>query len=304
MPVRVRDLPKLLKLSVQSFLRDDVMSLAAGLAFYTILSLAPVLLLVLFMTSWFSDDARAYLIAKVHQVTGEAGKEVVEAILENARQQEALGGVASLIGLGVIVFSATAVFAHLQKAMNRIWNVRIRPGRQLWGWGRKRLLSLLTILLLGVLLLGSLVVSTIVSLLLPSRLASTGDFLLSLVIFGLLFALTFKLLPDVRVPLRGVLPGAFVTAVLFTLGKYALGKYFAFRGGASVYGAASSFAMLLIWIYYSAIVVFFGGELTKVYVFCFGPEVRPARHAQWDRLAHTICPEARPEGNSDPHDAK
>ena len=292
--MRIRDLPKLLKLSVRCFLRDDVMSLSAGLAFYTILSLAPALLLVLFITSWFSSDAQAYLVAKVHSVTGEAGRDVVQAILDNAKQQKALGGVASLIGLGVIAFSATAVFAHLQKAMNRIWNVQIRSGHALWGWARKRLLSLLTILILGVLLLASLTASTAVGVLLPGKLASWGDFLLSLIVFWMLFALTFKLLPDVRVPLRGVLPGAAVTAVLFTAGKYALGRYFAFRGGESVYGAASSFAMLLIWIYYSSIVVFFGGELTKVYVRCFGPKVRPSRHAEWDLSTDILSPPSDP----------
>jgi membrane protein len=188
-------------------------------------------------------------------------------IIENAREQKDAGFLSAMLGAGAVVISATMVFAQLQTAMNRIWNVEPKPrGNAIFAWLRKRLLSLSMMAGIGFLMLVSLAISAALNLIFTGEgtLWKVIDLGVSLGIYTLLFAMIFKVLPDVEIQWRDVWGGAFITAILFDVGKFAIGKYLGYSSVGSAYGAAGSLVVLLVWVYYSSLVVFMGAEITQV----------------------------------------
>jgi membrane protein len=257
---------------------DNCLRLAASLAFYTVLSLAPLVIIVVGV---------AGLVAERHQVAGKlatqseylmgtAGRQVVDTILTTTEPQG--GTLAALVGLLTLVLSATAVFGELEAALNLIWEVQPKPlsgvGVALWDWLKQRTLSLALVLAIAFLLLVSLVVSAAVAgaatylsgvddlRLLRGRALEVA---LSLSVFTGLFALLFKYVPDVQLRWRDVWLGGCVTAVLFTIGKAVIGYYIGQASVGSAYGAAGSLVALLVWVYYSALIFFFGAEFTQAW---------------------------------------
>lgn len=268
----------------------NVARLAAALAYYSAISIAPLLIIVLAIAglAMSSKEAQQQLVVQMRGLVGEQGGQVVEMVIENA-DRPSLASLAGILGLFVLLWGATNGFVELQDALNTIWGVAPKPGRRLWITLRARLLSFAMVLVIGFLLLVSLVISTALTLLsnflsglLPGfDLFWLGvNFLISLSVITLLFGLLFKVLPDVIVAWRDVWLGAAVTALLFVVGKSLIGFYLGQQSFGSAYGAAGSLVVLLIWVFYSAQIVLVGAAFTQVYATQYGQGVEPSEQAQ------------------------
>ena len=283
----------LFKAIFAGFFANKPFQLAAALGYYTLLSLAPLLLLLTGLAGLFFGEAsaRAHVLAYVGRMVGAQESDVVRTLMTQAGNHHA-GVVSTLIGAVVLVVGATTVFAHLQTALNQIWDVKAAPGRnailRLLG---SRLLALAIVLGMAFVLLVSMAVSIALAgaQAYLSRLFPGADVALrviyALVSFGVVvgvIALLFKYVPDAEIDWREVLLGAVVTAALFTLGKYALGVYLAHLRYSSA-GAAGSLILILVWVYYSALILFFGAQITQSYACHIGKPIRPKAHA---RRAH------------------
>lgn len=276
---------------------DKASRLAAALAYYTMLSLAPLLLIVVSIAGFvFGKEAAAGTISQqISDLVGPSGADLIETAIEQADQPGA-GIIATVIGIGTLLFGATGVFAQLQDAMNTIWEVQPRPDLGITGTVKKRITALTMVLGIAFLLLVSLIISALLSALnsymsglLPGAdiLWKIVDVSVSLAIITLLFAMIFKFLPDVQIAWNSVWLGAFVTAVLFTIGKTIISRYVGTGSVGTVYGAAGSLAVLLVWVYYSGLILFFGAEFTQVYARRYGTRIAP------DADAVPLTPEAR-----------
>jgi membrane protein len=262
----------------------DVMSHAAGIAFYTALGLAPTVLLFLAITGFMNGVAKQSLVNEVGELVGKEAADGVELVIENAEKndpQKKSSIFSTIIGIVTFLFSASGVFAQLQLALNTVWNVMPRPGAGVWDWVRKRLISMGMVLGMLILMLASLVASTTISLAIPGTEVfwRVLNIVVSLVVFTFSFGLIFKFLPDVKITWRDVFSGALMTAVLFSLGKWAIGLYLGHSAVGSAYGVAGSLIVTLVWVYYSAIILLFGAEMTQVYAKHFGSGIRPDKHA-------------------------
>jgi membrane protein len=278
-----------LKETASSWKEDNVARLAAALAFYTLLSIAPLLVLAVSIAGLVLDEeaARGQIAGELSRIVGPQGGAAIQTIIENARAPGS-SIMSALLGLGALLFGASGVFGELQSALNTIWEVKPKPGRGVLGFIKQRFFSFGMVLAVAFLLLVSLVLST--------ALAAVGTYLssslpggavvwellnaaFSLATVTVLFALIFKVVPDVEIQWRDVWVGAVVTAVLFTLGKTLLGLYLGRTTAASPHGAAGSVVLLVIWVYYSAQIVFLGAEFTQVYAKHFGKRIRPDKDA-------------------------
>lgn len=291
--MKVRETYRLLRRTVEEFIHDDVLTLAAALAFYSALSMAPLLVILIWAAGSMGEDMQAGLVAELVELIGEEGGQAINVIVDNAQQRPDLRSIAGLISIGVLVFSATTVFGQLQHSLNVIWDAEARPGQGVVQWVRKRLLSLGLVATVGFLLVVSLALSAALSFALkfidkvvPASFQerahlwealNTGT---SLVVFAMLFAVIFKFLPDVRVTWKHVWGGSLVTSLLFGLGKMLIGLYLGRSTIASAYGAAGSLVVLLVWVYYSSTILFFGAELTQVYATKDGDHIEPEPHAR------------------------
>ncbi len=281
--MRIKELGSMVRQAGSDFVSDDAMTLGGALAFYTALSLAPLLVILLSLASFLGESTQDRLVQQIEMMVGPQAGEGIQVIIDNAETRPDLGSFAGIAGLLTLLFSATGVFAQLQAALNRIWDVRARPSQGIWAWLRKRFLSLGMLLALGFLLLVSLAVSAGLGIILPQTgvIWQVVTFLVSMVVFVAMFALMFKYLPDVKITWNSVWAGAVLTAVLFAVGKFAIGLYLGHSSVASSYGAAGSLLLLLLWVYYSALIVFFGAELTQVYAHRFDRAIQPDEHAEW-----------------------
>ncbi len=284
------------------WLDDKATRLSAALAFYTILSVAPIILIATAIAgAVFGEDAASgALTAQLRGLVGDAGAEVARTALQNANRPGA-GVIATVIGVATLLFGASGVFGELQGALNTAWDVRPKPGRGIWGTIRDRFLSFGMVLVVGFLLLVSLIVTAVLAALggyveglLPGYqvLMQAANFLISFSIVTTLFALIFKFLPDAKVAWRDVWFGALVTAVLFTLGKYAIGLYLGRASVATPFGAAGSLVVFVVWVYYSGLIVFYGAELTQVTARHAGRRIEPAANAERAEEKKSAAPNA------------
>jgi membrane protein len=290
MPLRAAWL--ILKESVWEFVNHDVLTQAAGIAFYTALGLAPTVLLFLTLASYMGGVGKQSLVNEVRDLVGSEASKGVELVIENAEGENRRGAgvISSVVGIATFLFSASGVFAQLQYALNMVWNVMPRPDAGVWDWLRKRLISIGMVLGMLVLMLASLVVSAAVSVLVPGSGAvwRVVNIAVSIAVFTIIFGLVFKFLPDAKITWRDVTAGALMTAVLFSLGKWAIGLYLGHSTIGSSYGVAGSLIVLLVWVYYSAIIILFGAEMTQVYAKHVGSGIRPDKHAVRMERAHPI----------------
>lgn len=275
---------KLIILAFQAWQADRADRLAAALAYYTAFSLAPVLLLVIAVAGLFlgEDAARGELLSQIQGLVGAQGAEAVEAVVENLGDRRD-GTWATLISLLLLAFGASSVFLHLKESLNIIWNVSNQDQKGgfiqiIWS----RFVSFTMIPVIGFLLLVSLAITAVLTYVSNVMgavwqnwfpLAQLLNFVLSFGIITLLFALIYKILPDAQVQWDDVWVGSAVTAGLFTIGKWAIGLYLGNSGISSTYGAAGSFVVLLVWIYYSAQILFLGAEFTHVYANRYGSKI-------------------------------
>ncbi len=291
-----QDLWTIVKESAGGIGRDNVTTKAAALALYCALGLAPIVLLVLALTAWLGPGTEKAVVGQIESmVGGEAAKgfeEVVQSTKEE-QQRKASGTLSATVGLMMVVFSVSGIFAQLQASLNDIWGVKPRPQAGWWSWLRARLLSVGTLLSVLFLLLVSLVVTAGVAMAFGREgpLWSLLNVAVSLLVYVALFALIFKLLPDAKMEWRDVWMGALLTATLFAVGKYLIGLYLGRSAVASGYGAAGSLVALIVWVYYSSIIVFVGAEAAKVYAQHFGSGIEPNEYA-------TLKDEDDPESKS------
>ena len=279
----------LVKETFQGWQEDGALDLGAALAYYAIFSLAPLLLIVIAVAGlvWGREAVQGQLVGQLQGLIGEQGGQAIQTMIANAGKHGS-GVLATIVGVVTIVFGATGVFVQLQSSLDRIWNVEPKPGSGIWGFVKTRMLSFGMVLGIGFLLLISLVVTTAVSAvgtwatgLLPAAkvLVEGGTFVVSFALITLLFAMIYKVLPDVKIGWRDVWIGAAATALLFTIGKFLIGLYLAQSSVASTYGAAGSLVIVLLWIYYSSQILFLGAEFTQVYASHYGSNIRPSAHA-------------------------
>jgi len=281
----------LLRETYKEWKDDEASHLAASLSYYTAIAIAPLLVLLVTLVGWFygNDSAQMELIAQLQGMVGPQATEVVQTVIESADQPN-VATVAGVLSFVTLLWGASNVFVQLQNSLNTIWGVESKPKTILLATIKERFLSFGMILVIGFLLLVSLILSAVLSALsgawhdwLPGMdfLWQTVNFLVSFGVTTLLFALIYKVLPDVQIKWRDVWVGATVTALLFTVGKWLLGIYLGYSSTSSAYGSAGSLIVLLIWIYYSAQIFFFGAEYTQVYAYTYGEGVVPNDKAQY-----------------------
>jgi membrane protein len=283
----------LLKASVSAWSDDKAPSRGAALSYYTIFAMPPLFMIAIFIASLVFDptSVQKQMFSEVGGLIGNKSAEAIQAAM-SAQYQTNKGLFASAIAIVTLLVTSTGLFIELQDALNTIWGVQPKPGQGITGFIRMRLLSFAMVVGIGFLLLVSLVVSAalaafskFLNLLLPGAGAVsviTSD-IVSFLVIAALFAMIFKVLPDVKIAWSDVWIGAGITSLLFTFGKFLLGWYLGRSTTISAYGAAGSIILVLLWVYYSAQILFFGAEVTKVYANRFGVRLKPTAYAQWVR---------------------
>jgi membrane protein len=291
MPPMLRELPRLLWNALYRFFGDSCPTMAAALSFYTFFSLPALLSLLLLLVGTITDPAAVErtITTQVGGLIGRAGADQVRTIIAHTNQSYTNRSGTAIFGVATLIFGATTAFAQLQDALNKVWGVKPDPTRnELKTFLAKRVFSFGVVLAVAFLLLVSLVVSAALSAfgdLLTARLGAPRvvlqvvNWVLSFAVVAALFAVMFRLLPDAHIAWRDVRAGALLTALLFVLGKSVIGLYLGSTDPGSAYGAAGSLAIVLIWVYYSSMIVFYGGEFTRVWTERFGTGVKPERGA-------------------------
>ena len=275
------------------WIEDKAPQLGAALAYYTVFSLAPLILILLALVGVIFRHDPAGAWSKVTEQMGyfldQSAVQVVQDIAQHA-SQPGKSAVASIIGVALALFGASGVFGQLQDALNTIWGLKAKPSAGLWEFLRARFVSFAMVAGVCFLLLVSLAIDAVLQALLKSLpMSGSGPIALGIylvfnfLVVAFLFALIFKLVPDAKIQWRDVWVGGALTALLFLIGKWALGIYLGSGAAASAYGAASSLITLLLWIYYSAQILLFGAEFTQVYSDQFGSRVKPNTYAVRER---------------------
>ena len=271
---KIKDIPSLIVQAYYELLDDKGFKMAAALSYYSAFSLGPLLIIVIAIAGFFfgEDAARGQIFYELKNLVGPDGAIMIETILKGAASKSA-GFFAALVSIVLLVLGSIGVFLELQESLNIIWGVELRPGRGLWLFIRNRLISFSMVVATGFLLMVSLIISSAISLVntymseqFPSiiPLAFIFNNLSSLIVLTVMFAMVYKVLPDVIISWKYVWFGAILTSVLFTLGKYLISLYLGSSTFSSTYGAAASLVIIFVWIYYSGLILYFGAELTQV----------------------------------------
>jgi membrane protein len=281
----------LLKQTFQEWLQDKAPQLGAALAYYTVFSLAPLILILLAIVGFLFRDDPAGAWNKITQQMSYFLDPSALQVVQNIAQKASQPGktvIATVIGVALALFGASGVFGQLQDALNTIWGVKAKPGTGIWGFLRARFLSFAMVAGICFLLLVSLAIEALlkgfshyVQSVVPGGIviALTVYLVFDFAVVVLLFAMIFKFLPDVKIQWRDVWIGAVMTAIFFGIGKWALGLYLSSGAAGSAYGAASSLITLLLWVYYSSQILLFGAEFTQVYADRAGRGVEPSEYA-------------------------
>ena len=243
----------------------DVMTLSAALAFYTALSLAPLTLITLAVLGVVGVDLSDEIVGQIKDLMGAEAGGIIASIVKNAKTQPRLGTIAGVMAVITLLFSASGVFSQLQSSLNEIWKSSRPADNGAWSWVKKRLFSMGMVFTLAFLAVVSLTVNAFISLLFLryAILWQMANNLASFTIFALIFSSLFKYLPDSKLSWKNALIGGALTSLLFTFGKSAIGIYLGQSAFGSSYGAAGSLVMMLVWVYYSAVIFFVGAELTR-----------------------------------------
>ena len=285
---RLMNTGTLLKEAAQQWSDDEASRLAASLALYTMLSIAPLLVIAVSVAGlvFGEEAARGQISQQLGTIVGPQAGQAIEGLVANASTPSS-GIIGSIVGIGIVLVGASGVFGELQSALNRIWEVKPRPGRGLAGMIRDRFFSFAMVMGVAFLLLVTLVVSAALA-------GLTGYFkgmipfpalweilntLIGVGVTAVLFALIFKLVPDVKVAWKDVWVGGLVTAIAFAIGRIALAWYVGRSATVSPFGAAGSLVALIVWVYYSAQILFMGAEFAQVYASRYGARIVPSHNA-------------------------
>jgi len=281
---------ELLKETVKKFADDDPLNYAASIAFYTIFSLPAILIISIVIAGSFYEDqeVKQTIISQIQQVFGSSSADQILNIMENANQSSS-STLAKILGIATLLFSGTTVFVSMQNGINSIWGIKPKPKRGYIKFIIDRILSFAMVISIGFLLLVSLLVDALLSIfkdVISDLLSGAAFYVITLsnLIFSLgvvtvIFAMIFKVLPDAKIKWKDVWRGAFVTTVLFVGGKFLIGLYLSTSTLANAYGAAGSLVLLLVWVYYSSIILLFGAEFTHVYSNMKGRSIEAAKKA-------------------------
>jgi membrane protein len=293
--MKPRTLWDIFRTAAQRWIDRDAFEHAGALGFSTLFSLAPLVIIVVAVVGivFGADAASGQISVAIADLVGAEAAKAVEEAVKRSRLEEA-GVVPTILGIGALIFGATTVFAQMQGALNHFWGVKSKPARSgLLTFVTVRLLSLGMVLIIGFLMLTSFVLSLGITgvvehaqewVPIPGFAVMLIDLALSLAVTTMLFGMLFKVLPDVRIEWRDVWRGAFTTAVLFAIGKYGISLYLTHVAPASTYGAAGSLVLILLWVYYSSLILFFGTCLTIATILERGDEVRPKKTAVRTRV--------------------
>ena len=263
--------------SFRGWKEDSATGMAAALAFYTLFSVAPLLLVALAVAGFFFDrtQAQSLLIEQISQLVGERPAAGIESLLKAASDQAAAAKSAAF-GIVTMLLGATTVFAELRRDLNIVWRCKVEKVNGVWDFIRTRILSFGLVAAIGFLLMVSLVLSAVLSavgdMIIPgsSLAARIAEFITSFAVLTALFAMIYKLRPSRRIAWSDVWVGAAVTSVLFWIGKFAIGLYIAKSAVASSFGAAGTVVVIIAWVYYSSLIFFFGAEFTREYALAHG----------------------------------
>lgn len=288
--MNLRVMTKLLGATYTKWTADHAQGLGAALAFYTVFSLAPLLLIVIAIGGlvFGQDAAEGHIIGQIQSLVGEESAQAIQSMIEEARKPAA-GIIATVLAMVMMLLGATGVFAQLQEALNTIWSVEDKPGEGMWRILKDRFMSLIAVLGTGFLLLISLVISAGLSavgttlehvLPIPEFLLQLINVFVSFAIVTLLFAMIYKLLPDIAIQWGDVWIGAILTSLLFTIGKFVIGVYLGHSHVGIAYGAAGSLVVILIWVYYASQIFLLGAEFTAVYAASHGSRFVPSQNAR------------------------
>ena len=286
--VTPKSLWTILKKTVQGFSDDKVTRLSAALSYATIFSFAPFILVIITIGAFFTQDLEGELFGELSMFLGADVAQTLQDVVHNA-QIANTSSLSKIIGVGVILFSATTIFTSIQESLNTIWGIKPKPKK---GWLKlikNRLLSFSVIIALGFILLVTMSTSSIIGLMNERLMAYLPDvtvilfkvigIILNIAVTASIFLLIFKVLPDAKIKFRDITIGAAVTTVLFLVGQYAISIYLSTSKIASLYGAAASVLLLLVWVYYSATIVYIGAEFTKAWANELGSKIYPDEYA-------------------------
>jgi membrane protein len=287
---KLKEVGKVIIQSFKGFAEDKVPKYSASLAYTTVFSFGPLLIIIIFLCSLFfgQEATQGKIYSQMQQFVGQDAALQLQTIIKNA-SLEGKGTVAALIGIITLLFGATAVFAEIQDSINTIWGFKAKPKKGLWKVVRNRFLSFSVVVSLGFLLLVSLAISTIIEGLSEKLKASFPDvtvvifyilnLIISFVVITALFAVIFKVLPDAKTKWKDILPGALASGILFMIGKFVISFYIGKSNVGSTYGAAGSLVILLLWVYYSAMILYLGAEFAKAWSSHKGSSIRPNDYA-------------------------
>jgi membrane protein len=280
----------LLSETFNGFIDDNGMKLAAALSYYTIFALPPLLIIIISLSGFFfgAEAVRGEVFGQINGLVGNAAALQIQEIIKNVKLSHS-NSFATVFGIIILLIGASGVFAEIQDSINFIWGLKAKPKRGIVKFIKNRLMSFSMIGSVGFLLLVSLIINSVMDVL-NTRLAVffpkdsvylfyVSNLLLVFFIITLLFTVIFRTLPDGKVVLRDCLIGAAFTSLLFMIGKFAIGAYLGQSTIASWYGAAGSVILILVWVYYSAIILYFGAEFTKVYAETHGGKIIPNEYA-------------------------
>jgi membrane protein len=294
---------ELLKQTFREWQEDQVTRQAAALAYFTLLSTAPMLILIISIAgiAFGQQDVQNEVVSQVRQALGAESAELIEDILE-ATYQPGAGTLATVVGIVMMFIGASNIFNQLQISLNHIWKVRPKPETGIFNMIKNRVVAVVMVLGAGFLLLLSLAAQTALSLFLSLATDLTPglapalrllNFAVFFLVITVLFAMIYRFLPNAQVAWGDVWMGAVVTSLLFALGQVAFGLYIAHSGVSSAYGAAGSLVVILLWIYYSAVILLLGAEFTQVYARMFGSKIQAAR-GYTRPIADNPAPDAAP----------
>lgn len=289
--MKLKDLWTFAKKAFKDWSADKASQLAAALAYYTVFSLAPLLVIAIAVAGfvWGEEAARGAIVGQISGLVGQQGAEQVQTMIQNTNASGS-GIIATVIGVVVLILGATGVFNHLQDSMNTIFEVKNKPGAGMWAMIRERFLSFAMVLAIGFMLLASLVITAALTAfgdamlnLFPGFevLMQIINFLVSFIVVTLLFAVMFKFLPDIKIAWKDTLLGAAVTSLLFAIGRTAIGIYLGNSDPGSAFGAAGSLIVILVWLYYTGQIMYLGAEFTQIYAQEYGQGIQPKENAMW-----------------------
>jgi membrane protein len=282
----IKDYFGMIKKSVSEFIDDNVIKLSASLAYYTVFSIGPLLLVIISLTGLFfeREAVTGNIYAQMQSLIGTDGANQVLSIIDNMQKQNSAAKF-SIIGIIILLFGATSVFADIQDSINYIWSIRAKPKKGWLKFLKNRLLSFSLIVGIGFLLIVSLLVNTLTDALtkrLMEMFANTAvvffqafNLILLFAIVSCLFAVIYKVLPDAKIRWKDAFVGATFTGFLFLIGKFLIGLYLGNSELGNTYGAAASVIIILSWVYYTSTILYFGAEFTKVYALIKGGGVEP-----------------------------